>query len=82
MPPKRSDKTRVFEKALSILDLAPGSKWRVLDFGCGKGEFLGHLSQLVGKSSELVGIDAMENSIVPGEKKLPERRIHLRQIYR
>ncbi len=91
MPLKRSDKTRVFEKALSILDLAPGSEWRVLDFGCGNGEFLGYLSQLVGKSSELIGIDAMENSnwyrrngelYCAGEKGLPEHRIHLRQIYR
>jgi SAM-dependent methyltransferase len=71
MPHKRSDKTRVFEKALSILDLAPGSEWRVLDFGCGKGEFLGRLSQLVAKSSELVGIDAMENPIVQAKRDYP-----------
>ncbi len=71
MPLKRSDKTRVFEKALSILDLAPGSEWRVLDFGCGNGEFLGYLSQLVGKSSELIGIDAMENSIVQAKRDYP-----------
>jgi ubiquinone/menaquinone biosynthesis C-methylase UbiE len=71
MPLKRSDKTRVFEKALSIFDLPPGSEWRVLDLGCGKGEFLGHLSQLVAKSSELIGIDAMENSIAQAKRDYP-----------
>jgi SAM-dependent methyltransferase len=71
MPPKRSDKTRVFEKALSVLDLAPGSECQVLDFGSGKGEFLGHLSQLVGKNSELIGIDAMENSIAQAKRDYP-----------
>ena len=71
MPLNRSYKTQVYEKASSILDLAPGSEWRVLDFGCGGGEFLGHLAQLVGKNSELIGIDATENSIVQAKKDYP-----------
>lgn len=68
---QRSDKIQVYEKALSILDLRVGNTYQVLDIGCGTGEFLGHLSQVAGRNSELVGIDAMERSIVQAKKDYP-----------
>ncbi len=71
MPLKRSHKTGLFERAVAILDLAPNADRRVLDFGCGKGEFLGRLSKLVGANSKLVGFDAMEKSIVQAKANYP-----------
>lgn len=64
-------KTPLFRKALGILDLAQDGCYQVLDFGCGKGEFLGLLSSLVGKNSRLVGYDAMENSIATARASYP-----------
>ena len=60
---RRSDKTPLFEKVLAILNLASDGEYRVLDFGCGTGDFLGLLSQRVNDKCELFGLDAMERSI-------------------
>lgn len=56
-------KTLLFEKALELLGLSPDREYRVLDFGCGTGEFLGTLSDALGSGSRLVGYDAMEKSV-------------------
>ena len=67
-----SDKSQLYQKALSILDLAPGGEYRVLDFGCGTGNFLGHVLQRVGNSSDLVGIDAKQSFIVQAQTEYPD----------
>lgn len=67
-----SQKIQVFEKAVSLLDLQADDKPRVLDIGCGTGEFLGYLSHAAGDSSEFVGIDAMERSIAQAKKDYPD----------
>lgn len=63
MPLDSSAKTSVFEKAIETLNIAPGSTQRILDFGCGRGELLGRLFEVVGSGSRLVGFDAIGKSI-------------------
>lgn len=65
-------KTLLFGKAVKTLDLARDSNYRVLDFGCGKGEFLHELSRNVGRKSRLVGYDSMESSIAIAQVRYPE----------
>lgn len=64
-------KIPLFEKAMSILDLAPDTDYQVLDFGCGQGEFLHALSGRIGPGSRLVGYDAMEKSIAIAQARYP-----------
>ena len=70
--PKQTNKTPNYEKALSVLNLEPGAPYRVLDFACGRGEFLGHLAQLVGDGAQLVGVDAKEQFIQQARTELPD----------
>lgn len=65
-------KTLLFHKALDILELGNGRAYRVLDFGCGKGDFLASLSEMLGPGSRLVGYDAMEASITVAKKRYPK----------
>lgn len=64
-------KTILFEKAADILEIAPDSDYHVLDFGCGKGELLGVLAERVGPRSQLVGYDAMEESVAIAQARYP-----------
>lgn len=56
-------KEALTEKILRLLDLKPGEKYDILDFGCGSGDLLYRISKIVDDGSNLVGIDAMEKSI-------------------
>ena len=56
-------KDALFEKILSLLDFESGKRYDILDFGCGRGELLGRISDRVAPESTLVGIDAMEKPI-------------------
>jgi SAM-dependent methyltransferase len=62
--PGRIDvKDDLFKKLLSLLDFESGKRYDILDFGCGRGDLLGLISDTVAPESTLVGIDAMENPI-------------------
>lgn len=76
-------KTRLFEKVLALLQLNRNTDYHVLDFGCGRGEYLELLSQSVGKRSRLVGYDPMEKALAiagancPTAEFIRERFVHL-----
>ncbi len=71
MQNRRSDKAQLFDKARSLLNLPEGHTCHVLDFGCGKGELLGRLSETMHDGSRLVGVDAMERAIVQARDDFP-----------
>jgi len=64
-------KTLLFGKAVGTLGLAVDADYHVLDFGCGKGEFLHALSGTIGPQSRLVGYEAMEKSIAIAQARCP-----------
>ena len=56
---------------MDVLDLARTRDYQVLDFGCGKGDFLHALALTIGPKSRLVGYDAMEKSIAAAQEQYP-----------
>ncbi|BCA53255.1 SAM-dependent methyltransferase [Nitrospira sp. KM1] len=54
-----------------MLDLRAGEKQAVLDIGCGTGELLGRLAQVVRNDSKLIGLDALERSIAQAKTDHP-----------
>jgi len=74
--PRRSLKEIVMKKALfkkivSILNLEPEKSYDFLDIGCGKGHFLGRISEIAASESNLCGIDAMKKAIDEAQKSYP-----------
>ncbi|GAB6040286.1 class I SAM-dependent methyltransferase [Endothiovibrio diazotrophicus] len=67
-------KEAVFDKAIAALDIEPGRDYRVLDLGCGSGTLLGLLASCVGEGSQLVGCDAMEQTVVRARREHPTAR--------
>jgi hypothetical protein len=53
---RHSGKTPLFAKVLTILNLASDGEYRVLDFGCGTGDFLGLLLQRVNDKIAIFGL--------------------------
>lgn len=64
-------KTQLYKKLLELLNLKKEKSYRILDFGCGRGELLDGISKCVGAKSHLVGIDAMKKSIAIAKAKHP-----------
>jgi SAM-dependent methyltransferase len=64
-------KTLLCEKSLSILDLNPKRKYSILDFGCGSGELLGMIANLLLEGFTLVGIDEKEKTIKQAKNRYP-----------
>jgi SAM-dependent methyltransferase len=58
-----SGKEKLFEYLISRLEMSPARAYSILDFGCGKGDFLGLVSQYASAESRLIGIDASERFI-------------------
>jgi ubiquinone/menaquinone biosynthesis C-methylase UbiE len=65
-------KTQLYKKILELLNLEKERSYRILDFGCGRGELLDGISKRVGAKSHLVGIDAMKKSITIAKAKHPD----------
>ncbi len=64
-------KKPLFEYGLSQLDLSPNGVYSILDFGCGKGDFLGLASKIVNAESKLLGIDSAEQAIKAANERYP-----------
>ena len=71
MPPDHSCKSKLYEKAQSLLGLPTGDIFNVLDFGCGCGEFLGSLEANINKDSTLIGIDSDATSLSKAKSSFP-----------
>jgi SAM-dependent methyltransferase len=65
------------EKILALLDIKADRKYTILDFGCGSGQLLESLSQVVSEKSTLIGIDA--NKEVIDQAKIKLSNIDFRQ---
>jgi SAM-dependent methyltransferase len=59
------------EKVLVLLDIKTDKKYSILDFGCGSGQLLDSLSQVVSGQSTLTAIDASKEVIDQAKAKLP-----------
>ncbi len=69
-------KKALFKKIVSILNLESGKSYDFLDIGCGKGHFLGCISEIVTPESNLCGIDAMKKAIDKAQKLYPNVNFH------
>ena len=56
-------KEQLFKKILSLLDVNSDKGYSALDFGCGTGKLLGMMTNLFPDGSNLVGVDAIPDSI-------------------
>lgn len=59
------------EKLLALLDVDADRRCAILDFGCGSGQLLEALSEVVSKQSNLIGIDADKEVIDQAKTRLP-----------
>ncbi len=64
-------KQPLFEKLVAMIDASQAKNYSVLDFGCGSGHLLGVFSGSLHPSSELMGIDSMEESIQGARQHYP-----------
>jgi ubiquinone/menaquinone biosynthesis C-methylase UbiE len=64
-------KDQLNEKLLHLLDLKPTQNCDILDFGCGSGELLGTIHDILPESSKLIGIDSSEKSIKEAKNNYP-----------
>jgi SAM-dependent methyltransferase len=69
-------KEQLFETLMMLLPLRSDSRYNILDFGCGTGELLYKLYQLVAKSSNLIGFDSDEKSIEKGKSLYTHINFH------
>jgi SAM-dependent methyltransferase len=65
-------KKALFEKILSLLNIETGKRYDILDFGCGRGDLLGAISDIVAPESTLVGTDAMLKPIGRARELYPK----------
>ncbi len=64
-------KELLFKRILSILDLKPNRQYSILDLGCGAGVLLGAIFDKLSEGSNLVGINAREQSIQQARSRYP-----------
>jgi len=64
-------KDALYEEIVSLLGLDSAENYKVLDIGCGRGDFLGTLSETIGSKSMLEGIDEMEDQINSAKERYP-----------
>ena len=69
-------KEALFEKIESLLDIERNKNYKVLDLGCGQGDFLGRLSNAMAPDSLLVGIDALAKSVESAKGRFPILEFH------
>ncbi|HMN30939.1 MAG TPA: methyltransferase domain-containing protein, partial [Caldilineaceae bacterium] len=61
----------MFDRLVSLLNLSSEQRYAILDIGCGTGELLRTIGQLVADTSQLVGIDARPASIAAAQAQHP-----------
>jgi len=59
------------EKLLALMDIDADRQCAILDFGCGSGQLLEALSNVVSKQSKLIGIDASKEAVDKAKTRLP-----------
>jgi SAM-dependent methyltransferase len=64
-------KQPLLDKLAEIVGTAPVEPYRILDFGCGAGHFLGAFSKVLHPGSEFVGIDSIEESVQNAQTYYP-----------
>ena len=64
----------------SFLGVRPGMK--IVDVGCGTGDFTRYLASLVGGKCKIIGVDARVASIKAAERETTRERLSSRISYR
>ena len=64
-------KDQLNKKILHLLDLKPIQNYDILDFGCGSGELLDAIHDVLPEGSKLIGIDSSEKVIEEAKNRYP-----------
>lgn len=64
----------VSKKILSLLEISPDKRYSVLDFGCGNGQLLAMMANILPEGSKLVGVDTRPEVFELTKLQFPDMR--------